>query len=70
MVTVCAVVRSSECSDTVGRTVMGRSQVIASTDELLRVWRVVAVEIGAESSSWGAWLLDWWAEFRLRRNWK
>ena len=48
---------------------MGRSQVIVSTDKLLRVCRLVAMELWVESSSWVG-LFDWWVEFRLRRNWK
>ena len=69
MVIVCCVVRSSECRETVGRTVTGKSHVIVSTNELFRVCIVVAVVIellGAESSlSLWAWLFD-----LLMINWK
>ena len=54
----------------VGRTVMGKSQVIVSTNELFRVWIVVAMAPDPESSSWAEEPLDLWAEFRLRTNWK
>lgn len=56
MVIECAVVRSSLCRETVGRIVMGKSQVIVSTNELLSVCKTVAldrVEVGgAKSSGW------------------
>ena len=65
-----AVVRSSECWETVGRTVTGKSQVIVSTNELFRVSIVVAMAPDPESSSWAEEALDLWAEFRLRTNWK
>lgn len=51
---VCVLARSSECMETVGRMVMGKSQVIVSVNELLRV-NTVALETavgGAESSDW------------------
>lgn len=52
-----------------GKTVMGKSQVIVSTNEVFRVCNVVAVEIGflwVESSIFlWVWLLD-----RAIMNWK
>ena len=65
-----AVVRSSECWETVGRTVTGKSQVIVSTNKLFRVSIVVAMAPDPESSSCAEEPLDLWAEFRLRTNWK
>lgn len=63
---------SSECDETVGRTVRGKSQVIVSTNDVVSVCTAVALEIdavgaAAESSDWVE-LFGWWAEFLLTMN--
>ena len=60
---VCGAVCSSECDDTVGRTVRGKSHVIVSANDVVSVCNAVALAIdavGAESSDWVE-LFDWWA---------
>lgn len=59
---VCILVRSSECSETVGRMVMGKSQVIVSVNELLSV-NTVALETVV-----GVAKLSGWVDFLFMIN--